>query len=89
MRAGIVADLDSHHDDEPEQLVDDPAPRHGVVLPSVAVRGEILLLPGDHHAHLGHYHDHQLRNHLVHLVHDYHNHDHHHHNLDHLVCLDP
>ena len=46
MRAGKPGG--SHHDDEPEDLVDDPAPRHGVVLPTVAIRGKVLPLTSDH-----------------------------------------
>ena len=47
MRAGKPGGI-SHHDDEPEQLVDDPAPGHSVVLTTVAVRWKILLLPSHH-----------------------------------------
>ena len=44
----------SHHDDEPEDLVDDPAPRHSMVLPTVAVRRKILTLSSDHLPNLVH-----------------------------------
>ena len=46
MRAGKPGG--SHHDDEPEDLVDDPAPRHGVVLPTIAIRRKVLPLTSDH-----------------------------------------
>ena len=37
----------SHHDDEPEHLVDDPAPGHRMVLTTVAVCWKILFLPSN------------------------------------------
>ena len=46
MRAGKPGG--SHHDDEPEDLVDDPAPRHGMVLSTVAIRRKVLPLTSDH-----------------------------------------
>ena len=45
MRAGKPGG--SHHDDEPEDLVDDPAPRHGMVLSTVAIRRKVLPLTSD------------------------------------------